>query len=95
MNSLLDNAMEDFNKFKHEKEYIYTFKTFKGKWSQIGAFLVITADYEDDDKDNSHIHYCNKFFGSDKFNQWLRKYDFNFIWFDNTNGYCFLKMLFD
>lgn len=95
MNSILDKAINDFNKFKHDDEHIYTFKSYPGKWLQVGGFLVITTDYEEDDSDKCHIHYKHKFFGSDKFNQWLRKYDFHFEFFDDKHGYILLKMCFD
>ncbi len=95
MNNILIKAINDFNKFKHDDEHIYTYKTYEGKWLQKGGFLVITSDYEEDDYDKCHIHYKNKFFGSEKFNQWLRNYDFEFEFFDNKHGYIFLKMTFD
>ena len=97
MNNVLNKAIMEFNTFKHEKEQIYTFQTYKGKWTQIGAFLVITADYKEDEdnKDKCHINYHHNFEGSDRFNQWLSSYDFFFEWFDEKHGYLYLKMLFD
>jgi hypothetical protein len=51
MNNILIKAINDFNKFKHDDEHIYTYKTYEGKWLQKGGFLVITSDYEEDDYD--------------------------------------------
>ena len=46
MNSVIKNAIKDFNDFKHPKENIYTMKDYCDEWKQPKAILVITADYE-------------------------------------------------
>ena len=98
MNSVIKNAMKDFNDFKHPKENIYTIKDYCDEWKQPKAILVITADYEcidQDDRIKCNINYKDQFFGSYKFNRWLRRYDFFFEWLDGKTGYIYLKIMFD
>ena len=98
MNTILKNAIKEFNEFKHPKENIYTVNNYCGEWKETRAFLVITADYEcidQDDRIKCNINYKDQFFGSYKFNRWLRRYDFFFEWLDGKTGYIFLKVMFD
>jgi hypothetical protein len=98
MNTVIKNAIKDFNEFKHPKENIYTFKEYCSQWKEQRAFLVITCDYEvvdQDDRVKCNIHYKDNFFGSYKFNRWLRRYDFEFQFHDEKEGYIYLKILFD
>ena len=98
MNSVIKNAIKEFNEFKHPKEELYTINNYCGEWKVERALLVITCDYEcidQDDRIKSNINYKDNFFGSYKFNRWLRKYDFSFEFFDDKVGYIYLKVLFD
>jgi len=98
MNNVIENAIREFNTFKHSKESIYIYKDYMKECSHYGAFLVITADYDcvdDEDKEKSHINYYENFFGSNRFNQWLRKYDFEYRWHDTKIGFIYLKITFD
>ena len=98
MNTVIKNAIKEFNEFKHPKEHIYAFKDYSGEWKEERAFLVITCDYEvvdQDDRVKCNIHYKDNFNGSYQFNRWLRRYDFEFAFYDEKVGYLYLKMMFD
>ena len=98
MNTVIKNAIKEFNEFKHPKEHIYAFKDYSGEWKEERAFLVITCDYEvvdQDDRVKCNIHYKDNFNGSHQFNRWLRRYDFEFAFYDEKVGYLYLKMMFD
>ena len=98
MNTVIKNAIKEFNQFKHPKEHIYAFKDYSGEWKEERAFLVITCDYEvvdQDDRFKCNINYKDNFNGSYQFNRWLRRYDFEFAWSDEKVGYLYLKMMFD
>ena len=98
MNTVIKNAIKEFNEFKHPKEHIYAFKDYSGEWKEERAFLVITCDYEvvdQDDRVKCNIHYKDNFNGSYQFNRWLRRYDFEFAFYNEKVGYLYLKIMFD
>lgn len=98
MNTVIKNAIKEFNEFKHPKEHIYAFKDYSGEWKEERAFLVITCDYEvvdQDDRVKCNINYKDNYYGSYQFNRWLRRYDFEFAFYDEKVGYLYLKMMFD
>ena len=98
MNTVIKNAIKEFNEFKHPKEHIYAFKDYSGEWKEERAFLVITCDYEvvdQDDRVKCNIHYKDNFNGSYQFNRWLRRYDFEFAFYNEKVGYLYLKTMFD
>ena len=64
MNSVIKNAIKEFNEFKHPKEELYTVNNYCAEWKEHRAVLCITADYEcidQDDRIKSNINYKDNF----------------------------------
>lgn len=90
----IPKAIKEFNEFRYDEEDIYTKSKWKGDWDNNNAVLLIASEYVCDSKeeeDSCHINYYTKYDGSERFNEWLDKYNFEIEWENQCILYVFLK----
>jgi len=93
----IPKAFKEFEEFKYKNEEIFTKSEWDGDWDEDTAVFLICAEYvfvgDDDDPDNeiTHINYLHKSGGSNRFNEWLEKYNLEFEWYDSCVGYVYLQ----
>jgi hypothetical protein len=79
-----EQAIIEFNKFANKHELIYTKDTWTGDWDESDCITIFKIHceyyYEDYEKDNVHINYNGKYWGSLRFNEWLNKFGFCIEW---------------
>ena len=82
----IENAIDEFNQFCYKnREEIYTKSKWTGDWDSQNSILLICAEYScgtKEDQKLSHIHYNYNYWGSERFNQWLDKYNLEYEWND-------------
>lgn len=97
MNSVIKRSIDEFNSFKHPFENIYRVQDYTGNIHK-KAFLIITTErnnVDEDYKEKCHIHYKHNFGGSETFKRWLRRFDYDFEFYDERVVCIFLKITFD
>jgi hypothetical protein len=90
----IPEAIKEFNSFKFGEEAIFTKSKWAGDWDSENAVLLICAEYcckNSKEERECHINYDCKHCGSQRFNEWLSKYNFSFEWDDCCVGYIYLK----
>ena len=90
----IKEAMKEFNELKYKPEEICTKSQWNGDWESNNAVLLILAEYCCSDKKEEkkcHINYDCKMGGSVRFNQWLKKYNFSFEWWNSCIVYVYKK----
>lgn len=91
----IPRAIKEFNEFKYNKhEEIFTKSKWEGDWEDNNAVLLICAEYvcrSEEEVEMCHINYCDKYWGSKRFNEWLDKYNFHIEWYDSCVVYIYLK----
>jgi hypothetical protein len=90
----IENAIKEFNTFKFGPECIYRKSEW---WDGTGtgrAVLVIWAEYccrTEDELKKCHINYSDNSCGSNRFNEWLNKYNFTMEWLEAGVLLIYLK----
>ena len=88
----IPKAINEFNEFRYSQEKIYTKSKWQGDWEDNNAVLLICAEYACcNPEDTYHINYYMQHCGSDRFNEWLDKYNFETEWDNEAILYVYLK----
>jgi hypothetical protein len=86
-------AIQEFKSFALPNlEEIFTKDEWKGDWYSKNAILLICAEYCCDDENEEkrcNINYDTKHCGSERFRQWLKKYNLCYEWYNSCIAYVY------
>lgn len=90
-----DDAILEFNSFCNKNEEIKLVSAIEdvdeydfGIEVETNVVMLIFAEYfPSSDNEIVHINYDAKYWGSKKFNKWLKKYNLHFEWYSECIGH--------